>query len=197
MMLYHFSEAFAENQGFVPPALEGFFLGGLGAVMVVDYHTSPVGPYHELAFIPGQFAHGRKKYHSVTKMYVSSEASRDSGRANWALPKELAEFEFTQEGDVDTVRVAQNGHVFFEMAFRPGKLSFPFNSWFFKPSLAQPQNDQFFITPISSRGWAKLADIEQPKVDSRFFPDISRAHPLGTVYMSRFTLKLPRPRISE
>ena len=42
--------------------------------------SSPIGPYKELIFIPGQF--GKKKFQSITRILVSSEASTDQSRKN-------------------------------------------------------------------------------------------------------------------
>src|SRR5262245_61022490 len=90
ILLYRwFPRDFVAVQGQVPPALAGSFKGGASAVMVVNYENSEVGPYRELLFIPGLFERG----FSITRTYVSSQASVDSGRANWGIPKQLAEFD--------------------------------------------------------------------------------------------------------
>ena len=81
-LFYRFSDAYVYDRVMLPPELSGMFVGGLGVIALVDYETSPVGPYRELLFTPGQFAYGRKKRHTVTHMYVSTPASVASGRAN-------------------------------------------------------------------------------------------------------------------
>lgn len=73
-----------------------------------------VGPYDELAYVPGQFeTPGGNNHLRITNIYVSSEASIyngrvflfyiffrilkfDQGRRIWNIPKHLATFSFTQ-----------------------------------------------------------------------------------------------------
>ncbi|KZT33078.1 hypothetical protein SISSUDRAFT_445248 [Sistotremastrum suecicum HHB10207 ss-3] len=75
----------------------GQFKGGLGSVQVVRYTDTPVGPYDELIYIPGEFdnpVNGMSGLR-ITRIYVSTEASIYNGRRNWNVPKHLARFEFT------------------------------------------------------------------------------------------------------
>jgi hypothetical protein len=66
---------------------------GLGAF--VRYHDSPVGPYNEVWAAPSL----SPALH-IPFMAVDSEASLRAGRANWALPKEMAAFSgWSAEGD--------------------------------------------------------------------------------------------------
>jgi hypothetical protein len=69
----------------------------------VRYHDSPVGPYSEVFAAQGMH---------VPFMAVDSEASMAAGRANWALPKEMAAFSgWSAEGDGWSVaaRVVSHG----------------------------------------------------------------------------------------
>ncbi|KAK4053261.1 hypothetical protein OIO90_004035 [Microbotryomycetes sp. JL221] len=87
------------------------FHGGTGAVMIVRYDTSPVGPYDELLFIPGYFSftdeNKQTQYHmTVTRIYVSTPASVKNGRGNWSIPKHIAKFNFTPvAGDRHATRI--------------------------------------------------------------------------------------------
>jgi len=195
VLFFRFSPEFVSERGFVPPALEGMFLGGFGMVMLVNYTGSPVGDYQELLFIPGKFACGRKSLYTVTKIYVSTLASAENGRANWGLPKELAQFDWTDTGGVQSVRVTHDDQPVFEMQFRPGRLSFPFTTRLFSIPLQQPRDQQRLLTKPSAGGWANLAQIAQPQVNAALFPDISRARPVGAVYLSRFKMTFPAPKV--
>ncbi len=62
-------------------------LGGL-----VAYREGPVGPYGEVFAAVGVLRGGRLAGH-VPFIAVDSAASMAGGRANWALPKELATFD--------------------------------------------------------------------------------------------------------
>ncbi|OAG12102.1 uncharacterized protein CC84DRAFT_1134414 [Paraphaeosphaeria sporulosa] len=82
----------------------GSFTGGLGAIMIVRYTSTPVGPYDELMLIPGNFSVPRpstgppqipKKALRIARIYVSQRATMYNGRLNWNIPKHLARFEFS------------------------------------------------------------------------------------------------------
>jgi hypothetical protein len=78
---------------------------GLGSVCVlglIQYDETPVGPYSELALIPGLFWRQLPGM-LVSHMLVDSARSRMGGRALWGLPKELARFTWgTQRVSVAT-----------------------------------------------------------------------------------------------
>jgi Acetoacetate decarboxylase (ADC) len=71
---------------------------------LITYRDGPVGPYREVFSAPLTRRGAR-----VTFMAVDSERSLAGGRANWALPKEMARFEsergrVTATGDRWTLR---------------------------------------------------------------------------------------------
>ena len=69
---------------------------GLGLVMLVQYSSSPAGPYDELLYaLPCQ--HPTDGFEvlatrNIPVIYVSSECSVTNGRLNWGVPKNLAQF---------------------------------------------------------------------------------------------------------
>ena len=68
--------------------------------MVVDYTTSPVGPYREILASPALRRDvGRVPRMAVPFIAVDSATSVHGGRTNWHLPKVLAEFEGDVLGD--------------------------------------------------------------------------------------------------
>lgn len=56
------------------------------------YHRSPVGPYEEVFASPAPVVHAGRISLPIAFMAVDSAASLRGGRANWALPKEMATF---------------------------------------------------------------------------------------------------------
>jgi acetoacetate decarboxylase len=70
--------------------------------------TSGVGPYQELLFIPGLFHIDGRYTFSISKIYVSTEASVRSGIENWAIPKELADFKIDTQDDGSTLYRSAN-----------------------------------------------------------------------------------------
>jgi len=79
--------------------------GGMGTIQLIRYHSSPVGPYDELLYIPGNMSYkvGSTTVSglSVTRIYVSTVASIVNGRRNWNIPKHLARFDFVPEDPTD------------------------------------------------------------------------------------------------
>lgn len=75
----------------LPPALRGSraraSVGGF-----VRYAYTPVGAYDEVFGMVAS-ADGRRSWGNVAFMAVDSETSLVGGRANWAMPKTLAQFE--------------------------------------------------------------------------------------------------------
>lgn len=193
-LFYRFSDAYVYDRVALPPELSGMFVGGLGVLALVDYATSPVGPYRELVFSPGQFAYGRRKRHTITHIYVSSQASVDSGRANWGLPKLLADFTIARSGsDVDHWRVERDGQRLFEGRFHPGRLALPFPGWLYRPRLTQPWEDTVYETRFKVSGKLQTCELEQP-VTGGEFPDIGASRPIGVVHFPAFRLTFPPAR---
>ncbi|EMD87117.1 hypothetical protein COCC4DRAFT_41318 [Bipolaris maydis ATCC 48331] len=82
----------------------GAFKGGLGAVIVVRYTETPVGPYDEIIFVPGNFTTPLlpptpssipAKALRISRIYVSQRTTTYNGRLNWNIPKHLARFTFS------------------------------------------------------------------------------------------------------
>ncbi|KAH8728274.1 hypothetical protein GQ44DRAFT_675519 [Phaeosphaeriaceae sp. PMI808] len=82
----------------------GLFTGGLGAVLIIRYSDTPVGPYDELLLVPGSFTTPQptprtlkipKKALRISRIYVSQRTTAYNGRLNWNIPKHLARFSFS------------------------------------------------------------------------------------------------------
>ena len=80
----------ARGRGLLPAGLTGRAALPLTAAALVAYHRGPVGPYAELLASPVVLADGAGH---VPFIAVDSPASVAGGRANWALPKDLAGFD--------------------------------------------------------------------------------------------------------
>lgn len=169
-------------------------LGGLGTVMLVDYHSSDVGPYRELLIVPGRFKLNGKKQFSISKIYVSTYESVWNGVNNWGIPKELADFEFTSISEnKERVKVSLNGKTFFETEIKKRNFYVPITTRFFPLRLAQQRADKLLITNSSAKGKATLAKASGLKVDSSYFPDISKLRPLATLAVKDFEMTFPIP----
>lgn len=195
ILIYRFPPTWALGQGWVPEPLHGAFAGGLGAVMLVNYTASGVGPYREALFIPGQFQiDGRRRY-VITRIYVSSEASLDSGRANWGIPKELADFSAAG----DRFRAGFGGEAFLEAEVEPFGPTLPADSrWSPLPlELGQRYDGRRFITRPAGRGAVRLARLRRIWADPAYFPDVSPFRPLVVARVTGFALTFPTAEVAE
>lgn len=193
ILLFRFKKEWVTKAGNLPEHLEGKFKGGFGYVMLVDYQESPVGPYRELLFIPGKF--GKEKLQAITTIFVDSEASTVNGRANWAIPKQTADFNWQKEKGLDKVEVSLNGKQVFRASIRSGGISFPMSTALLPIRLRQELEDQVLFTQPEGKGWGKLALIQDLEVDPQLFPDIRGIKPLLALKVSPFTLTFPKPSI--
>lgn len=195
ILLYRFPRQFLLDNGFVPPELRDSFVGGFGSVMLVDYHTSNVGPYGELLFIPGQFQFGARRYYTITKIYVSTQISVDNGHTNWAIPKERADFSVSE--DARSFQVAQDGKSLFDISIQPRLLSLPVNTaWSpIKLSLGQIQQESLLVTTPGGKGKIQPALIRDIRVNPILFPDIAAYRPSTAFCAQNFTMTFPVARI--
>lgn len=204
ILLYRFERDFVAEQGFVPPDMLPNFVGGFGAVMLIDYRQSPVGPYRELLFIPGQFKQGRRRYYSITKIYVSTEASLVNGRANWGIPKELAQFSLEQIDNRQTHFTATpiyGSTPFFTATIEAGILRTPFNTVVSpRPArlLQRSELGRWLETMPRAGGTISLTGgLTDIAADPDFFPDVREQRPIGVFDLPQFRMTFPIPKTVE
>jgi hypothetical protein len=194
ILLYRFSKKWIEKNGFLADYQQDSFRGFLGSVMLVDYHTSPVGPYRELLFIPGHFKMAGISTFSISKIYVSSQESVWNGIENWGIPKELANFAIEQPNERSKIfRASLNDQPFFEATVKRGRFSFPFSSSLFPLNITQRLGQDLLLTKPSAKGKAYFADIKNVKVNSVFFPDLNSLSPLTALVVENFEMTFPIP----
>ena len=193
ILLFRFKKSWVDQAANLPEYLQQKFRGGFGYVMLVDYQESPVGPYKELLFIPGKF--GEEKLQSITTIFVDSDASTLNGRANWAIPKQTADFHWQKEKGLDRVDVTLNGKPVFQASIRSGGISFPMSTGLLPIRLRQELEDQVLFTQPEGKGWGKLAHMQEVEVDPQLFPDIRGIKPILALKVSPFTLTFPKPSI--
>ncbi|KAF8191923.1 hypothetical protein K438DRAFT_2018121 [Mycena galopus ATCC 62051] len=91
-----------------PELRPGIILPDIGLILLVQYATTPVGPYDELIYIPGRWDYNLTDSGlRITQIYVSSNASVFNGRTNWNIPSDihaqhLAVFDFETSVDGST-----------------------------------------------------------------------------------------------
>jgi hypothetical protein len=197
IFLYHFPRSFIEKFGFLSDYQSNRFDGDfVGTVMLVDYEISAVGPYHELLFVPGRLDFDKNKIFSISKIYVSSQESVETGIANWGIPKELAKFTITQASAKEKiVEVLIEGQTFFKAHLQDGTIKLPISTKFFPLKLAQKLGDDLLITNSPAKGKASFAKLLHIEIDDAHFPPISHLKPLSVLAVSDFEMEFPKPMI--
>jgi hypothetical protein len=207
ILVYRLEREWLLEHGFIPESRHSSFIGGLSAVMLVDYRESNCGPYFELLFVPGRFRHASGAVHyAISKIFVSTQISVDSGIANWAIPKERADFSWNSSSHFDEIQVARQEQIFFEAKVSSGGLGLPFNAgWISAPfrTLAQPELEsetlqpraqaRTLLTTPSAQGQVRFGRVLETQADSAHFPDLSVFKPLLVVNTNPFKMTFPVP----
>mgnify|MGYP006140108817 FL=1 len=195
ILIFKFNKDWVENHAHLPKHLVGKFRGGLGYVMLVDYHESPVGPYRELLIIPGKFR--KTKMQAITKIYVDSEASTLNGRKNWGIPKETLPFVWTKEQGRDIIGIKFGEKEVFSVEITHGGLSFPVSTSLLPIRLCQTLDKVKYYTKPFGSGWGKLAKIKNLAINPDFFPDFRGIKPLMAVKVNPFEIHFPEPTYGD
>lgn len=193
ILLYRFTKAFVAQHGFLADFQKEKFVSGWGAVMLVDYQSSPVGPYHELLFIPGLFSFNKKKVFSISKIYVSTQSSVINGIENWGIPKELADFHWGEKQISDHIDISKDGISFFEADFIKRRICFPISTTILPLTIVQAHKERLMLTTPKSSGMAYLTKLQNIKVNSKFFPDLTKVKPLLVLHVDNFKMEFPVP----
>ncbi len=194
--LFRFPRDFVERSGFMADWQRACLKDSLGAVMLVDYRETNVGPYRELLFIPGRFALGGRRWFSISKIYVSTEASVRGGIENWGIPKELASFERRRRGDgSEAFSATRDGRLLFSATLAPLGPRFPISSSLVPLTVVQASGDNLLITHSTAKGSARLCRVRSLCVDGARFPDIGRVTPIVVIAVNDFRMTFPVPQV--
>jgi hypothetical protein len=186
---------------FTPPALHGIRRGPFAYAMFVDYAQAPVGPYRELLFIPGAFRYRDRTCFTITRIYVSSEASVINGRRNWGIPKQLAQFEVeygASDARLDRVRMLVDGSPAVELTLRHYPLGFPLLSGLIPAglrTLRQTLDCQQFTFAPTARGPIRAARVVAARIDPDRFPAFTPADVIAAVKLPDIELWFPAAQL--
>jgi hypothetical protein len=188
---------------FTPPSLRSARSGRFAYAMFIDYARAPVGPYRELLFIPGAFRYPDRSCFAITKIYVSSEASLASGRRNWGIPKELAQFEvdYGVSGErVDRVRVLVHGRQAVALTLRSYPIGFPLLGSVFPArtrTLRQTLDGRRFTFAPTARGPMRAARVLAADIDAELFPRFRPEQVFAAVKLPRAEMRFPQAHVER
>ncbi len=193
IFLYKFSKNYVQENAFLQDYQKSRFLGYFGTVMLVNYESSPVGPYKELLFIPGLFTFDWKKVYSISKIYVSTYESVYNGIENWGIPKELADFDWND----DDIKVSVGNEEIFSVKLKSRFLKFPITTSLIPLTVVQKLRRDLITTKPSAKGNGQLAKVLSMKVNPKFFPDLSKQKPLLVTKVNSFEMMFNIPTIQK
>lgn len=195
VFLFTNSRSFLTKHAFMSPYQEANLKSGIGAVMLVDYLSSPVGPYRELLYIPGVFKLSGHYVFSISKIYVSSMNSQWNGVENWGIPKEVADFAIEQVNEKEEEwTVSRNNKAFFSASMSKGGLKFPVSTSLFPLRIGQQQKDSLLITEPAAKGKGQLIKSTHWHADPHFFPSCEDSTFLLSLAINDFKMTFPPAR---
>ena len=136
---------------------------GVGALLLVRYATSPVGPYDELMWVEAPVTTPVGGRPSIRRIVVSTAASVTWGRRNWAIPKAQATFDWSVPGQVRVTDA--DGEPYAHLAFRRAGPTLPVDAaWLPRAwrTVAQPALDggpDWLLTTIGGTAHASPARL--------------------------------------
>lgn len=190
-----------DHGSFVPPQTPRAGRGRLAFAMFVDYASSDVGPYHELLYIPGKLRFGADDARlSITRIFVSSDASVVNGRLNWGIPKDRCDFDVTYADARDHVALRDaGGRVFAQLELEPfgPRLPAPMRwtprAW---RTLSQVREGCRYTYVPEARGHFRFARVSRWRFDAEMFPDLARGRVLAAMKITDFSMRFPVATVS-
>ncbi len=161
-----------------------------GGYVCVDYHTSPVGPYREILFVPALVRRGWQWGFHISHIYVDSAASVAGGRGNWWLPKNLLAFDIKQHGNTTLFRADYTAHPVASGVFTDSeKTSLPFNNRLFPLYLLQARADQLRRSAFWATGRIGVANGALDLHDTALLPWLDHVVRLPLLHVQQFKLR--------
>ncbi|MDH5820477.1 MULTISPECIES: acetoacetate decarboxylase family protein [Acinetobacter] len=175
-------------------------LGRVVQVLLVRYHSSPIGPYDELLILDHPLI-SKRRLSSIPKIYVSTHESVIHGQHLWGIPKEHAEFEWQEKNQEILCHIQyQNQRMTIRLKKTKSARKFYINSHHIPASMLKIQQawkgQRFQFSPQFRGHLSKLSQVEWQDIDN-IFPDFSKAKLLQSFYVPKFNLIFPEAQISS
>jgi len=200
ILLGRFDPEWVRQQCTFQPEFGAAFKGGWGAMMLVDYHHSDVGPYQECLWIPGRYdVNGARRFH-IPQIYVSTDVSVRNGRKNWGIPKRQARFDWQRDSSHERIQISA-GNAVSDVILKTHPLYLPFSTALLPRCLRTiVQNGLeggFLSTLLSGYGIAQWASVESIEIDPSMMAPIEKNQIHMALCISRFKLTFHEPQWSK
>ena len=97
----------------------------------------------------------------------------------------------------EEVQVQRNGEEVFHGTFQVRSLVFPVNTLLFPYHLVQLQEQLAYYTCFTGKGWGKIANVKEIKVNGAQFPSLAEKKPLAVIAVHAFTIRFPAAEIER
>lgn len=188
------------NCAFTPTTLRKSRHSPLSLAMLVDYESSPAGPYQELLFIPGTFDFNGERHPSISRIFVSTMDSVFNGRRNWGIPKDRCDFRISwQEDGVDQAKLtADDGSHIASLLLAARGPSLPMPGHWLPAGLRTLsqlwEGKQYTLAP-SARGRIRRARLLDWHFDAAHFPDLAHGRCVAAFQIPSFEMIFPEPTV--
>jgi Acetoacetate decarboxylase (ADC) len=171
-----------------------------GVLAFIRYAESNVGPYQELLWL-APFRRGPAgRAHTIPQIFVSSEPSARSGRANWGLPKELAVFAVEALGPrSERVTVSRAGQRIVAFVRSWPRWALPLDATRIPARLrrlVQTSAGRRFETVPEGRGRCAVTCVSDLEVNGELLPEAQSSRWRLGLCLKQFELCFPPARIS-
>lgn len=176
------------------PGARGRLLGG--AMAFVDYERSGVDPYLELLHVPRFTRSGATVGPTIDRIWVTSQRSVTSGRANWGIPKDLATITREQSSGSVAWEARLGDELLARLTLRGRGPVLPVFKPRFAGRLLQDMQGKRYATPIDARGTVRPARVEQLEFGPAF-ADLDPARVRGALIVERFRMGFHAATITD
>jgi hypothetical protein len=171
-----------------------------GLLAFVRYLESEVGPYDELLWLAPFQRSQLGRAHHVAPIFVSSQLSIRSGRANWGLPKQLADFRVSSlDSAAEQVDIHAQGQPLASFIRQRPRGVLPLDASQLPPRsrrLVQLAGGLCFETVPEARGHGQLTSVSRLEINRELLPGARGSRWRPGLYLCDFELRFPAASIS-
>lgn len=192
--IYNFSEEFVKNDTFLDSKLKNMYVGGLGAVVYINYESSSVGPYKQLLFIPGKFESNGKSRYVISKAYVSTQAAADFCKEKLSCDAEVANFEQKSiTDDIEHVSICNEKGNILSFEIEEWGLRFPVSTSLVNFPIMQLDEDGTpMLFEYKGEGEARFSKRISIEIRPALFPDFAQFSSIAMVKIDKFSLSFEK-----
>jgi acetoacetate decarboxylase len=160
----------------------------IGGVYLSQYSSDSVLEYSELIIIAGFLSYEGKFGGWVSHIYVDNPDSVAGGREVWGLPKELAQFSWTE----NSVTVSQANQVLCKLEYKRQSFGFPLKLSASAFS-CKSSNLLMFPASVESNFGLVRSKLEIPSTSP--FAALNISQPILTIHSDRLNLVVDAPTV--